>query len=69
MSRPPNIGEPTKNAKTTMPPKTIPVMMNRVFILTSKNCQDKKQSRKYQTRANSKGVITERLWIRFGTML
>ena len=32
LSNPPNIGEPKKNAIATAMPKTIPTIMNRLFI-------------------------------------
>jgi len=32
MSKPPNIGEPKKNASVTIEPRTIPTRINRLFI-------------------------------------
>ena len=43
MSKPPNIGDPTKNAIVTIAAKAIPTAMNRLFILPNNLALDKKE--------------------------
>lgn len=45
-SKPPNIGEPKKNASATIEPRTIPTTINRLFIFTNVLCLNKKQLNK-----------------------
>ncbi len=55
ISKPPNIGEPKKNAIVTIEPRTIPTRINRLFIFIDILCSNKKQLKK--------------LWIRSGRIL
>jgi len=42
-SKPPNIGEPKKNAIVTIEPRSIPTIINRLFIFTNVLGLNKKQ--------------------------
>gem|GEM_PF-3668337 len=42
-SKPPNIGEPKKNAIVIIDPRRIPTITNRLFIITNILCLNKKQ--------------------------
>jgi hypothetical protein len=46
MSKPPNIGEPKKNAIITIEPRTIPTRINRLFIFIDILGSNKKQLKK-----------------------